>query len=118
MDTDARIITMASVRYEPDERDDTREPEWAARHIRLPRRVKIPIKTCCAAIVLFTIGTFMLYYGIPEWWKGGAARERGTAMIVLGSLTFIPGSYATVQLYGAYQQWPGYRFDAIPSYDD
>ena len=86
--------------------------------VRLPRRVKLPIRTCCAAIVLFTIGTFMLYFGIPEWWKGGAARERGTAMIVLGSLTFIPGSYATVQLYGAYRQWPGYRFDAIPSYDE
>ena len=109
---------MAEQYAADDDREATREPAWAARHVRLPRRVKLPIRTCCAAIVLFTIGTFMLYFGIPEWWKGGAARERGTAMIVLGSLTFIPGSYATVQLYGAYRQWPGYRFDAIPSYDE
>ena len=33
-------------------------------------------------------------------------------------LAFIPGSYATFQLYGAYKGWKGYRYDAVPSYDE
>lgn len=31
---------------------------------------------------------------------------------------FIPGSYATYQLYGAWMRWPGYRYSYVPSYDD
>ena len=44
--------------------------------------------------------------------------DRAVAMIVLGSLTFIPGSYSTYILYGAWRKWPHYRWDSVPSYDD
>lgn len=31
---------------------------------------------------------------------------------------FLPGSYASTNLLGAYLGWPGYSYDAVPSYDD
>lgn len=31
---------------------------------------------------------------------------------------FIPGSYATCQLYGSWKGWKGYDYSQIPSYDD
>lgn len=31
---------------------------------------------------------------------------------------FIPGSYASTQLLGAYLGWPGYDYSYVPSYDD
>ena len=30
---------------------------------------------------------------------------------------FIPGSYSTSIIYGAYRSWPGYNYDQVPSYD-
>jgi hypothetical protein len=37
---------------------------------------------------------------------------------VLLCTVFIPGSYASTQLYGAYMGWPGYDYCHIPSYDE
>lgn len=31
---------------------------------------------------------------------------------------FIPGSYASYQLYGSFKGWKGYDYSQIPSYDD
>ena len=46
------------------------------------------------------------------------AGDRGLSMIVLGSLMFIPGSYASLVLYGSWRGWHGYEYSMIPSYDD
>jgi hypothetical protein len=34
------------------------------------------------------------------------------------SLVFLPGSYASFTLYGAWRRWPGYDYGQIPSYDN
>lgn len=46
------------------------------------------------------------------------AGDRGLSMVVLGSLMFIPGSYASFILYGSWRGWHGYEYSMIPSYDD
>jgi len=57
----------------------------------------------------------MLAVGISEFLSG---TDRSTAMITLGSLCFIPGSYASWTLLGASRGWRGYNYDSLPSYDD
>jgi hypothetical protein len=39
-------------------------------------------------------------------------------VLLVYTAVFCPGSYAAVNLYGAYMGWRGYSYDAIPSYDD
>ena len=36
----------------------------------------------------------------------------------IGGLMFLPGSYASWILYGAWKRWPGYEFHQVPSYDE
>lgn len=40
------------------------------------------------------------------------------ALLCAPHTAFIPGSYASVQLYGSYKGWKGYDYSQIPSYDD
>ncbi len=81
----------------------------------------------------------MIFFGTQVLY--GGEHERGLYMIVLGSISkllvlfdpvsssnelpfplfpsvFIPGSYASYILYGAYRGWNGYHYDQIPSYDE
>jgi hypothetical protein len=44
--------------------------------------------------------------------------EEVKALTVSEHPAFIPGSYATVQLYGSWKGWKGYDYSQIPSYDD
>lgn len=73
------------------------------------------VKTVTAAIVLFTVGSIMIWLGTKNLYVD---RERAIAMLVLGSLMFIPGSYASFILFGAWRRWAGYRYEDLPSYDD
>jgi hypothetical protein len=60
-----------------------------------------------------TVQVFLVV-GIPELIKGA---DGGTALVTLGSLTFLPGSYACIVLFGAWQRWRGYSYDSLPAYD-
>lgn len=82
---------------------------------RVRRRPKV-IKTVLAAVALFTIGSIMLWAGIRELSHGD--RERAIAMIVIGSIAFIPGVYASSIIAGALLHWQGYDIRDLPSYDD
>ena len=73
-------------------------------------------KTITAAVVLFTTGTILLVCGLNVIRNGD--RERAISMIVIGSICFLPGSYASWILWGAYSKWPGYSFSQVPSYDE
>ena len=73
------------------------------------------IKTVMAAVILFAVGSVMLWLGSQALFVD---RDRGIAMLVLGSLTFIPGSYATWTLIGAWCRWRNYHYSDLPSYDD
>ena len=86
-------------------------------HYRPPWGKKpFPWRTISAAILLFTLGTILLVRGVNEvtYYDG----ERGRSMIILGSICFMPGSYASYLLWGAYRRWPGYKWNHVPSYDD
>ncbi|OWZ01399.1 Transmembrane protein [Phytophthora megakarya] len=79
------------------------------------RRKAFPIRTGLAAASLFALGSILIYVstliGLDE-------ERRGLSFLILGLIAFIPGSYATYQLYGAWKGWKGYNYDQIPSYDD
>jgi len=73
------------------------------------------IKTFTAAVLLFLVGSLMLAFGVPalavDW-------DRGVAMVVVGTIAFLPGFYACWVFLGAWLRWRGYSYDDIPSYDD
>ncbi|KAG7378350.1 hypothetical protein PHYPSEUDO_010230 [Phytophthora pseudosyringae] len=79
------------------------------------RRRTFPIRTGLAAASLFALGSILIYVstliGLDE-------EKRGLSFLILGLIAFIPGSYATYQLYGAWKGWKGYNYDQIPSYDE
>ncbi|KAA0153815.1 hypothetical protein FNF27_04609 [Cafeteria roenbergensis] len=79
------------------------------------RRRTCPLYTTLMAVFLLVAGTVLLGIGIPELAQG---TDRSISMVVLGSLCFIPGSYASWILLGACQRWRNYRYDQLPSYDD
>ena len=72
-------------------------------------------RTVCAAVSLFTLGSVMLFYGVQAL---PSDRDRGISMCVVGALSFLPGSYATWHLLGAWLGWPDFDYDMVPSYDD
>jgi hypothetical protein len=72
-------------------------------------------KTILAAVLLFTVGSLMLYLGLQAL---PTERERGLGMLVTGSLAFLPGSYACWIILGSLAGWRGYVMEDLPSYDD
>ena len=80
-----------------------------------PRRKRTIFKTVLAAISLFAVGSVMLWLGAQALLVD---RDRGIAMLVVGSLAFIPGSYASWTLLGAWCRWRDYRYSDLPSYDE
>ena len=91
---------------------DTSAPETMN---RFSQRAFKRIKTLLAAIILFVIGSVLLYFGVKDF---NTDRERSLPLIILGSITFIPGSYATTIFIGSFLGWRGYNFETLPSYDD
>ncbi|CAM9329895.1 unnamed protein product, partial [Choristocarpus tenellus] len=75
-----------------------------------------PPKTTLAAALMLMGGMLMALLGLGEWWIGD--RERGHALLVIGAILLLPGTYASLNLLGAYLGWPGYSYNSIPSYDD
>ena len=59
----------------------------------------------------------MIFYGVQALGEAGG-RERAVSMCAVGAIAFLPGSYATWHLYGAWRRWPGYSYDLVPSYDE
>ncbi|KAF8941974.1 hypothetical protein BGZ47_007011 [Haplosporangium gracile] len=82
---------------------------------------KIPWKSIVLAVVLLILGVVgltigsLLKVGIltsPDW------LDKGTPLLILGALCFIPGSYHVGLAYYAYQEYEGYSFSHIPDLDD
>ncbi|ORZ09358.1 hypothetical protein BCR41DRAFT_137786 [Lobosporangium transversale] len=81
----------------------------------------IPWKSIALAVVLLILGIAgltigsLLKVGIivsPEW------LDKGTPLLILGALCFIPGSYHVGLAYYAYKDYEGYSFSHIPDLDD
>jgi hypothetical protein len=64
------------------------------------------------ALGLFVAGGLMLAGGLGGLLTGG--QSHGTAMTVLGSLTFVPGAYFTRVAYLAHRGVEGYSMRDIP----
>mmetsp|Transcript_67055 Transcript_67055/g.135177 ORF Transcript_67055/g.135177 Transcript_67055/m.135177 type:complete len:98 (+) Transcript_67055:136-429(+) len=86
------------------------------RRKRLRVRRPPPPKTALAAALMLVGGIILILLGsiiaVLE------DKNRGCAMLLMGLLVFIPGSYSSTLLWGAYRGWPGYRYTQVPSYDD
>eukprot|EP00611_Tribonema_gayanum_P013148 TRINITY_DN23956_c0_g1_i1.p2 TRINITY_DN23956_c0_g1~~TRINITY_DN23956_c0_g1_i1.p2 ORF type:complete len:143 (+),score=63.07 TRINITY_DN23956_c0_g1_i1:38-466(+) len=81
-------------------------------------RAPPPPKTTFAAALMLIGGSALSLAGAALWLLEPAERERAYALLLIGGILFLPGSYASVNIFGAYMGWPGYSYDAIPSYDD
>uniref|UniRef100_A0AAV1UNI3 Transmembrane protein 230 n=1 Tax=Peronospora matthiolae TaxID=2874970 RepID=A0AAV1UNI3_9STRA len=78
-------------------------------------RKVFPIRTGLAAASLLIVGWILI---IISMFIGLDEENRGLSCFILGLIAFIPGSYASFQLYGAWKGWKGYDYNQIPSYDD
>ena len=66
------------------------------------------------------LGTTLIAVGLCEKWYDVGPKNDGHffALWMLGFLTFLPGSYASFMLWGAFRGWPYYSYDEVPSWDD
>eukprot|EP00168_Porphyra_purpurea_P009070 TRINITY_DN2198_c0_g1_i12.p4 TRINITY_DN2198_c0_g1~~TRINITY_DN2198_c0_g1_i12.p4 ORF type:complete len:118 (-),score=26.50 TRINITY_DN2198_c0_g1_i12:187-540(-) len=79
-------------------------------------RARLPWRTIVVALLLFGIGlTFLLLGGLHFWDRD---RDTGVAFLVIGSLCFLPGSYATYNLWHAWRGTPGFHFHQMAEFDD
>ncbi len=63
--------------------------------------------------VWLTICLFRLF------WTGSHGNDdRGFTLMILGGVMFLPGSYASFILFGAWLGWRGFDYNMVPSYDD
>ncbi|KAF9359937.1 hypothetical protein BGX26_010982 [Mortierella sp. AD094] len=87
----------------------------------VPSSNSIPWKSILLAFTLLIIGIVGLTIGSllkvgvldsPEW------LDKGTPLLIIGSICFIPGAYHVVLAYYAYKEYDGYSFSLIPDLDD
>ncbi|KAF6264701.1 hypothetical protein COO60DRAFT_1481983 [Scenedesmus sp. NREL 46B-D3] len=76
-------------------------------------REKKPWKKVALAVFLCLAGAVMLTAGIVIWYEG-PGEGLATALLVLGSICFIPGFYHVRIAYLAWKGVDGYSLDAIP----
>ena len=79
-----------------------------------------PPRTALAALFLTTVGLVVIITGIYEKWYdvGPDVPYHFFTLFLLGFITFVPGSYATFNLWGAFRRYPGFEYDQVPSWDD
>ncbi|XP_062509941.1 transmembrane protein 230-like isoform X1 [Corticium candelabrum] len=81
--------------------------------------VKVPVKAIGLAVMLFLVGSVLLILGslLATGVVGISDHWRGYTLIVIGSLTFIPGSYHSWLAYNTYMGRRGFSYSDIPSMD-
>ena len=80
-----------------------------------PKNVERRKKTIFAAVALILSGVLLLVIGLILV-LATAQFSAGVALIVIGCLCFIPGSYVSFILYKAFRGTPGYSVDGIPEF--
>ena len=93
---------------------DEGEDGWAHEASTAGERPRRVTRTILAAVLLFTTGSLLLYFGVQAL---PAERDRGLAMIVTGAIAFVPGAYASTVIVGTLLGWRGYDYHDLPSYD-
>jgi hypothetical protein len=87
------------------------------------RNNRLPPRATLWILFMLVLGTILLTLGLGqhyEYWFGDNETDAriGLGMIGLGSFMFIPGSYGTYILYGAWNRWDGFSYDQLPNYGD
>jgi hypothetical protein len=85
------------------------------------------VRKVALAVFLFVFGFACLAAGIGVWYSGGggddaasggdsssSSRGTATALLVLGSVAFLPGAYMSRLAYLAWRGVEGYSFNDIP----
>ena len=87
-----------------------------------PSRQQLPPRTTLWVLALLIFGSVFLILGVSEYttsiFQMGGDTSVGLSMIVLGALMFVPGSYGSFIIYGAYRGWTGDSYNQIPNYDE
>ena len=65
-----------------------------------------------------TGGLIFLILAIIDFMNRYRGWEKTWGFLSLGLIMFIPGSFSTYTLTGAYLGWRGFSYDQVPSYDD
>lgn len=80
------------------------------------RPIFFPWRTALLTLFLFSLGlTFILVGALHIWEKDQGG---GIAMVVLGSVAFVPGAYAAYNLWHAVRGTPGFHLSDIAFHDD
>lgn len=79
-------------------------------------RHRLPWRTMAVAAVLFATGVTFLLLGALHFWERD--RETGVVFLVIGGLCFLPGSYASYNLWHAWRGTPGFHFHHMADFDD
>ena len=70
-----------------------------------------PPRTTLAALLMLILGTAFLISGAVIFWTGSRGdNDRGFTLMILGGVMFLPGSYASFILFGAWLGWRGYDY--------
>ena len=82
--------------------------------------IKIPVRSIVLATFLFLVGSVLLILaGLLIGGVFGDTPDASSApLLLIGSITFIPGFYHVRLAYYAWKGYHGYSFGDIPSYDD
>eukprot|EP01041_Mallomonas_annulata_P012285 gene12285-25838_t len=114
-----RVLSMKAMNVENSSADDLSSLDVRQRVRMVTINRSPPPRTTIAAIVLLLGGVIFLSVGCSIFVQtSGTDQDRGIAVIVLGCLMFIPGSYASTVLYGSWAGWEGYEYNMVPSYDE
>ncbi|GLC43352.1 hypothetical protein PLESTF_000424500 [Pleodorina starrii] len=74
-----------------------------------------PWKKVALAIGLLIFGTILLAIGLGLY-LSGTEQSGGLPLIILGSITFLPGAYHTRVAYLAWRGTSGYSLNQIPDF--
>jgi hypothetical protein len=69
---------------------------------KAPRKMRrrIPVKTCVASVALLIAGVVLLILAL-DFYVANPDHDGALPVLVLAVISFVPGAYSTVNLYGA-----------------
>jgi len=98
--------------------------DWRKQGVRAVETMPFPpIRTSIAAVVLLLLGSAFMTLGIVDMFYrinygiGMGQLEKTWGFLGLGLIMFIPGSWSTYTLWGAWNRWRGFDYSQVPSWD-
>ena len=79
--------------------------------------IKIPLRTALVAVGMLLLG-LVLFSVALDFYFTHPNHDGSGPFLILGTLTLIPGSYASWTILGVYRRWPGYTLRSLPLYEE